>query len=97
MTRAFAVMVESAMLITITIAVAAERPPRKAMSVSQLAPSAIGSVRTIASAWCTPASPWAAPLNTIGTTSTENNPRYSGNSQRAVPTSLESAHSTTLT
>jgi len=63
------------MLITITIAVAAERPPRKAMSVSQLAPSAMGSVRTIASAWGIPASPCAAPLNTIGTISRENKPR----------------------
>ena len=46
MTMWFETMVESAMAATITMEVAAEKPPRKAMSASSFEPAASGTVRT---------------------------------------------------
>ncbi len=46
MTRSFEIMIDSATLATITIAVAADRPPMKASTASRSAPCASGSDTT---------------------------------------------------
>ena len=90
------IIVASAMLATITIAVAAESPPRNASSASAGAPSPRGSVSSSVSGE-PPAPPVCCASSTTGTTNTVNSARYAGNVQRARRRSAGSTHSTTPT
>ena len=69
-TRSFVIIVASAILDTITMAVAADRPPRKAMMASDGTLLVIGSVSTRKSGLPAGASPAPRPASTTGTTST---------------------------
>ena len=93
-TRSFVIIVASAMLATITIAVAAERPPRNTSTASPVAPRSIGSVSTKESGWWRSPRPAPRPASTTGTTNTVNTARYALKSQRALRMSAGSAHST---
>ena len=68
-------MVARAMLATITMAVAADSPPRNTSTASAVAPWAIGSVSTKESGLWFCASPLPRPASTTGTTHTVNTPR----------------------
>ena len=61
-------MVESAMVSTITMPVAAESPPMKANSASHGCRSTIGSVSTKVSASTVPSGKFSSPPNVIGST-----------------------------
>ncbi len=68
-TRSLVIIVASAMLDTITMAVAADSPPRKAMTASDGTLLVIGSVSTRKSGLLAGASPAPRPARTTGTTS----------------------------
>lgn len=74
-TMSLVIMVASAMLATITMAVAADRPPRKTSTASAGAPFSSGSVRMKASGLCRDPRSLPAPASTIGTTHSVNTAR----------------------
>ncbi len=75
MIRSLVIMVASAMLAMITIAVAADRPPRNTRIASAVASCCIGSVNTKESGWWVSASPAPRPASTTGTTKAVNTAR----------------------
>ena len=70
MTRSLHTMVESAIVSTITMPVAADRPPRKTSSARLSHCSAIGSVSTKVSGSTRPPGKWSSPPIAIGSTKT---------------------------
>ena len=93
-TRSLLIIVDSATEATITMPVAAEKPPMKASSAMPRSPYAIGRVSTHASAAPSRTSGMCAPAATIGSTATLTMTRYSGTIQRARARSPVSSHST---
>ena len=77
-------MIESATRSTITIAVAADRPPMKTPRLSRGALPSIGSASTYMSLSTAPKGKITRPASAIGITNTLMATRYSGNSQRAA-------------
>jgi hypothetical protein len=68
MTRWLEIMIATATESTITMAVAAERPPRKAMSAMVPAPSRSGRASTVMSRSTVPSRKSASPPSAIGIT-----------------------------
>ncbi len=68
MIRSLQIMVDSAMAATMTMPVAAERPPMKASSASPSACSFMGMVSTKVSASTRPAGKCSRPLTAMGST-----------------------------
>jgi len=97
MTISFETMIDSATHSTITIAVAADRPPTKTPTLSKGAFPSIGSASTYMSLSTAPKGKITSPASAIGITNRLIATRYSGNSQRARPTSASLEFSTTLT
>ncbi len=83
-TRSLQTIVDSAMVSTMTIPVAAERPPMNTSSVSACCCRAIGNVSTKVSASTVSAPKCRMPPNAIGTTNTLMASMYSGNSHTAL-------------
>ena len=90
-------MIESATHSTITIAVAADRPPTKTTMLSSGELASIGSASTYMSLSTAPNGKVTSPAIAIGITNRLMATRYSGNSQRARLTSAGLEFSTTLT
>ena len=90
-------MIESATHSTITMAVAADSPPTKTPTLSSEALPAIGNASTNMSLSTAPNGNITSPAMAIGITNRLMAIRYSGNSQRARPTSASLEFSTTLT
>ncbi|MNC87931.1 hypothetical protein D3C83_37080 [compost metagenome] len=96
-TRSLHTIVESAMVSTITIPVAADRPPMNARSASHGWRSEIGSVSTKVSASMLSVEKCINPPSAIGSTKILMASRYSGNSQIALLRWRSSTFSTTAT
>ncbi|MNC84814.1 hypothetical protein D3C83_03820 [compost metagenome] len=96
-TRSLHTIVESAMVSTMTMPVAAESPPMKANSASHGCRSEIGSVSTNMSASTVPSGKCSSPPKAIGSTKILMARRYSGNSQIALLRWRSSTFSTTVT
>ncbi len=90
-------MVDSAMVSTMTMLVAADRPPMNTASASQGRSNAIGRVRTKVSASTVPSGKVSSPASAIGITNRLISSRYSGNSQMARRICCSSLLSTTVT
>ena len=90
-------MVESAIVSTITIPLAADKPPMNTSSASSSWCSAIGSVSTKVSASTLPEGKCSSPPNAIGSTNTLIAIMYSGNSQIALLRCFSSTFSITAT
>ena len=90
-------MVDNATAATMTIAVAADRPPMKTKSAIHSWPSAIGRVNTKVSGSTSPPGKCSRPPNAIGRTKTLIARRYSGNSHIALIRCVSSVFSTTAT
>ena len=97
MTRWFEIMIDSATQATITIAVAADRPPIITNTASVVAPDSSGSASTVMSRSITPSGKVRRPAMASGMTKMLMATRYSGNSHAAVRTSRSSRFSTTVT
>ena len=93
-TRSLLIMIDSATDATITMPVAAEKPPMKASSATPRSPYAIGRVSTHASAAPSRTCGRFTPAATIGSTARLMMARYNGTIQRARLRSLASSHST---
>jgi len=68
MTRSLQIMVLSAIVATMTMPVAADRPPMKAKRASASCRSAMGTVSTKVSPSTLPLGKWSKPLTAIGST-----------------------------
>ena len=90
-------MVDSAMVSTITMPVAADRPPMNTTSASSSCFCDIGSVSTNASASALPRGKCSRPPKAIGSTKTLIASMYSGNSQIALLRCFSSLFSITVT
>ena len=90
-------MIDSATHSTITMAVAADRPPIKTTTLSTVEFASIGNASTYMSLSTAPNGKVTRPAIAIGITNRLMATRYSGNSQRARPTSASLEFSTTLT
>ena len=97
MTRSLHTIVESAIVSTITMPVAADRPPRNTTRASSCWSSAIGSASTKVSASTAPPGKRSSPPNAIGSTNRLIASMYSGNSQLARAMCDSSTFSTTAT
>ena len=97
MSRSLQTMVESAIVSTITIPVAADSPPMNTSSANSSCFSAIGSVSTKVSASTLPAGKCSTPPNAIGRTKMLMAIMYSGNSQIALLRCFSSTFSITAT
>ncbi len=93
----FDTMMANATHSTITIAVAADRPPMNTITLSDVAPAEIGSASTYMSVLDAPNGKVTRPAMAMGITNRLIAIRYSGNSQRARRTSASVEFSTTLT
>ena len=90
-------MVETAIVSTITMPVAADRPPMKANSASACCPAASGSDSTKVSAFIGAGPKYSRPPSAIGSTNRLITSRYSGNTQAARRRWRSSTFSTTIT
>ena len=97
MTRSLQTIVDSATVSTITMPVAADRPPRNTASASSGRASAIGRARTNVSASTPPPGKCSSPPNAIGSTKRLIANMYSGKSQLAFAMCRSSTFSTTAT
>ena len=97
MTMSFDTMIASATDSTITIAVAADKPPTNAIRIRRSERAASGSASTYMSLSTSPAENVSMPASAIGTTKRLMSKRYSGNSHAARLTSRSSWFSTTVT
>ena len=84
MTISLQIIVDNATDATMTMPVAAEKPPRNASIVSQSWLADIGRPSTNISPVKVPDGNRLKPASVIGTTKMENMTRYSGNAQRAA-------------
>ena len=84
-TRSLQTIVDNAMVSTMTMLVAAERPPMNTSSASPCRFSAIGIVSTKVSGSTLAPEKCMTPPNAMGTTNTFIASMYKGNSQIALP------------
>ena len=96
-TRSLQTIVESAIVSTMTMPVAADSPPMNTRSASSSLRSAIGNVSTNVSASTLPSGKRSRPPKAIGSTKTLIASMYSGNSQIALLTCRSSTFSITMT
>ena len=96
-TRSLHTMVESAMVSTITMPVAAEMPPTKTRSVRPSRCCDIGSVSTKLSGSTLPCGKTSRPPKAMGSTKTLMASMYAGNSHIALRTCRSSTFSITAT
>ena len=82
-TNSLLTMVDTAMVSTITMPVAADKPPMKASMASACWPSAKGSESTKFSGFMLPVSKYSKPPNAIGNTNRLISSMYSGNTHSA--------------
>ena len=83
MTRSLQTIVDTAIVSTITMPVAADRPPIKATSASSGCPAARGSDSTKLSAFTFPGPKCSSPPTAIGNTNTLISSMYIGNAHAA--------------
>ncbi len=95
MTRSLHIIVDSAIVSTITMAVAADRPPTNAKSASASWPWFSGSASTNVSASTRPCGNSSRPPKAIGSTNRLMATRYSGKIQTALRRCRSSTFSTT--
>ena len=81
-TTSLLIIVESATLATMTMLVAAEKPPINARMVSQVCPPCMGRASTKASPLNSPVGSTVSPASVIGMTNAEKTSKYSGNARR---------------
>ena len=96
-TRSLQTIVDTAIASTITMPVAADRPPMKATSASSGWSSATGSDSTKLSAFTLPGPKCSSPATAIGSTNTLISSMYSGNAHTARLRCRSLTFSTTIT